>query len=87
MPIPNPEQDPLYLRNAWYVAAWDHEVGRALTPVTMGGPERAPQTPPITKRTGGGSGDAFALEETTWGLSERSATTFHIDVPRRCQQA
>ena len=25
----------MYLRNAWYVAAWDHEVGRDLTPVTL----------------------------------------------------
>ena len=25
----------MFLRNAWYVAAWDHEVGRSLKPVTM----------------------------------------------------
>ena len=25
----------MYLRNAWYVAAWDHEVARALKPVRM----------------------------------------------------
>ena len=25
----------MYLRNAWYVAAWDHEVGRSLTPTTI----------------------------------------------------
>src|SRR5688572_29601803 len=26
---------PVFLRNAWYVAAWDHEVGRALFPRTL----------------------------------------------------
>ncbi len=25
----------MFLKNAWYVAAWDHEIGRALTPVRM----------------------------------------------------
>lgn len=25
----------MFLRNAWYVAAWDHEISRALTPVRM----------------------------------------------------
>ncbi|MDQ2066053.1 aromatic ring-hydroxylating dioxygenase subunit alpha [Xinfangfangia sp. CPCC 101601] len=25
----------MYLYNAWYVAAWDHEIGQALTPVRM----------------------------------------------------
>jgi vanillate O-demethylase monooxygenase subunit len=25
----------MFLRNAWYVAAWDHEIGRSLTPVTL----------------------------------------------------
>lgn len=35
MPIPDTTADPLFLRNAWYVAAWDHEVTRALTPVTI----------------------------------------------------
>ncbi len=25
----------MFLHNAWYVAAWDHEVGRSLTPVRM----------------------------------------------------
>ncbi|WP_312526177.1 aromatic ring-hydroxylating dioxygenase subunit alpha [Paracoccus sp. (in: a-proteobacteria)] len=25
----------MFLKNAWYVAAWDHEVGRELKPVTM----------------------------------------------------
>ena len=25
----------MFLKNAWYVAAWDHEVGRTLTPKTI----------------------------------------------------
>jgi phenylpropionate dioxygenase-like ring-hydroxylating dioxygenase large terminal subunit len=25
----------MFLKNAWYVAAWDHEVGRSLTPTTI----------------------------------------------------
>ncbi len=25
----------MFLKNAWYVATWDHEIGRDLTPVTM----------------------------------------------------
>jgi phenylpropionate dioxygenase-like ring-hydroxylating dioxygenase large terminal subunit len=25
----------MFLKNAWYVAAWDHEIGRALTPATI----------------------------------------------------
>ena len=34
MPTPFATPSP-FLRNAWYVAAWDHEITRALTPVTM----------------------------------------------------
>jgi vanillate O-demethylase monooxygenase subunit len=29
----------MFLRNAWYVAAWDHEIGRRLTPVRILGEE------------------------------------------------
>jgi phenylpropionate dioxygenase-like ring-hydroxylating dioxygenase large terminal subunit len=29
----------MFVRNAWYAAAWDHEVGRTLKPVTMLGDE------------------------------------------------
>lgn len=29
----------MFVRNAWYAAAWDHEVGRTLKPVTMLGEE------------------------------------------------
>ncbi len=29
----------MFIKNAWYVAAWDHEVGRALTPTTILGEE------------------------------------------------
>ena len=25
----------MFLKNAWYVAAWDHEVSRELKPVTI----------------------------------------------------
>lgn len=35
MPITVTTTEPLFLRNAWYVAAWDHEIGRTLTPVTI----------------------------------------------------
>ena len=29
----------MFLKNAWYVAAWDHEVGRELKPVKILGEE------------------------------------------------
>jgi vanillate O-demethylase monooxygenase subunit len=29
------EEEPMFLRNAWYVAGWSHDVGRDLAPVTM----------------------------------------------------
>lgn len=31
----------MYLRNSWYVAAWDHEVGSGLFPVKMRRGDRA----------------------------------------------
>jgi phenylpropionate dioxygenase-like ring-hydroxylating dioxygenase large terminal subunit len=44
----------VFIKNAWYVAAWDHEVGRALTPTTILGEDIV-----LFRKTDGG---AVALE-------------------------